>query len=213
MEAHFNIEQGSYEWHEIRHGKIGGTASKGLFVKSDTLLFDLLAEKTESFIEEENYISDDMLRGMQLEPEAREWANKNFKCEFIECGWMQSDIELLGISPDGITADFKQAIEIKCPQAKRHIQTVIENKIPLDNLHQCLHYFTVNDRLEQLHFISYRPESIKPIFVKTLTRMTKINLGTKAKPDFRVIEEWVEVAKNNATELQNQIKQTLSTLW
>jgi putative phage-type endonuclease len=213
MEAHFNIEQGSYEWHEIRHGKIGGTASKGLFVKSDTLLFDLLAEKTESFIEEESYISDDMLRGMQLEPEAREWANKNFNCEFIECGWIQSDIEILGISPDGITADFKQAIEIKCPQAKRHIQTVIENEIPLDNLHQCLHYFTVNDRLEKLHFISYRPESIKPTFTKTLTRDSIINLGTKAKPVLKTVDEWVNIAKVEAIVLQNQINQTLSTLW
>jgi putative phage-type endonuclease len=213
MEAHFNIEQGSYEWHEIRHGKIGCTASKGLFVKSDTLLYELLAEKTESFIEEESYISDDMIRGMQLEPEARQWANENYQTEFIECGWIQSDIELLGISPDGITADFTQAIEIKCPQAKRHIQTVIENDIPLDNLHQCLHYFTVNDRLERLHFISYRPESIKPTFTKTLTRESIINLGTKAKPDLRVVQEWVEIAKNNAIELQNQLNQSLSKLW
>lgn len=213
MEAHFNIEQGSYEWHEIRHGKIGGTASKGLFVKSDTLLYELLAEKTESFIEEESYISDDMLRGMQLEPEARQWANENYQAEFIECGWMQSDIELLGISPDGITADFKQAIEIKCPQAKRHIQTVIENDIPLDNLHQCLHYFTVNDRLEQLHFISYRPESIKATFTKTLTRESIINLGTKAKPVLKTVNELVTIAKVEAVTLQDQLNQSLSKLW
>jgi putative phage-type endonuclease len=213
MEAHFNIEQGSYEWHEIRHGKIGGTASKGLFVKSDTLLYELLAEKTESFIEEESYISDDMLRGMQLEPEARQWANENYKCEFIECGWIQSDIELLGISPDGITADFTQAIEIKCPQAKRHIQTVIDNDIPLDNLHQCLHYFTVNDRLEQLHFISYRPESIKPVFTRTLTRESMINLGTKAKPVLKTVNEWVTIAKAEAVTLQYQLNQSLSKLW
>ena len=42
MINHKEIKQGSIEWHELRWGKIGGTLSSGLFVKSDTLLIDIL---------------------------------------------------------------------------------------------------------------------------------------------------------------------------
>ena len=49
---HFNIEQHSAEWFEIRHGKIGGTRAKELFVKTDTLFYKLLAEIIEPFDED-----------------------------------------------------------------------------------------------------------------------------------------------------------------
>ena len=74
MKVYFDVEQGSLDWHLLRHGKIGGTASSGLFVKSDTLFYDLLAEKTERFdtdLIEEGFQSDAMMRGTELEPEAR----------------------------------------------------------------------------------------------------------------------------------------------
>ena len=49
MIKHNELEQGSQEWHEIKWGKIGGTLSKGLFVKSDTLLIDILSQRLEDF--------------------------------------------------------------------------------------------------------------------------------------------------------------------
>ena len=49
MKVYFEIEQGSSDWFSIKWGKVGGTASSGLFVKSDTLFYNLLAEQTESF--------------------------------------------------------------------------------------------------------------------------------------------------------------------
>ena len=39
-----NITQGTADWLELRHGKITGTASKGLFIKSDTLLIYLISK-------------------------------------------------------------------------------------------------------------------------------------------------------------------------
>ena len=47
MVVYKEIEQRTESWHEFRWGKVGGTRAKGLFVKSDTLMLDVLSEITE----------------------------------------------------------------------------------------------------------------------------------------------------------------------
>lgn len=213
MIARFDIQQGSIEWHELRNAKIGGSTSKGLFVKSDTLLIELLSESIEEFELEDSYSSDDMLRGQELEPIAREKASKLLGIDFVECGWLQCEENyLLGISPDGITIDLTETIEIKCPAKKKHTQTILSNEIPSDNIFQCLHYFTVNPHLQKLHFVSYRPESIKTLFLKTITRESIIDLGTKAKPNKKTVSEWVEIAKNEAEKLRVDLENAIEKL-
>lgn len=213
MIAHWNIKQGTEEWHQIRWGKIGGTTSKGLFVKSDTLLDELLSEITEPFELEDSFESADMVRGFELEPLARQEVSLYIGCELLECGWLQcEEIPLLGISPDGITSDMTISAETKCPARKKHMSTIRTNEIPLDNLHQCVHYFTVNPHLEKHYFASFRPEAIKPLFVKELTRQSDVNLGTKAKPVVKTISEWVSLAKTNAINLQTEIDNEITKL-
>ena len=209
-----NIEQGSEDWHLCRYAKIGGTRSSGLFVKSDTLLIEILSELSEEFDLHENYQSYDMIMGKEREPEARKALNAYLGIELKEVGWLQcEENEYLGISPDGITECETISAEIKCPNSKKHLSTIRANEIPSDNIHQCLHYFTVNPKLEKHYFCSYRPENIyKPIFVKELTRDSIVNLGTKAKPVLKTISEWVLIAKLGAKELQEQIKTELNNL-
>ena len=212
---HFNIEQQSAEWFEIKHGKVGGTRAKELFVKSDTLFFKLLAEHIEPFDEdyEESYQSDAMQRGNELEPQARIELSKYTGLNFIECGWIESDNELLGISPDGITPDFKYQIEIKSPQAIAHLKMCVSNEIPLEYINQCAHAFTCNDKLEKLFFGSYRPEcEIKPLFVKELTRDSLVNNGTTAKPVMVKISDLVEQSYKEADLLKIKINETINKL-
>ena len=213
MKALFDLEQGSVDWHITRRGKVGGSSSKGLFVKSDTLLLEIVYEQTEPYDEfEETYVSAEMIRGIEMESEARNKLKEYTGICFIECGWIQSDIDLLGISPDGITEDLKHACEIKCPGGKKQVETAINNQIPLDNLHQCIHYFTVNDILETLTFLSYRPESIKPMVVITLNRETLVNIGTNARPVFKTIRDVVEIAKTEALKIESKVKLTIERL-
>jgi hypothetical protein len=209
-----DIEQHSEEWHEVRYGKIGGTLSKGLFVKSDTLLEDVLSELCEEFDLQENYQSYDMVRGSELEPEARKALSAYLGIELLEVGWLQcEENEYLGISPDGISEDETISAEIKCFAKKKHLSTIRANDIPNDNIHQCLHYFTINPKLQKHYFCSYRPENIyKPIFVKELTRESLINLGTKAKPIIKTVNEWVEIAKKEGELLKEQITIELNKL-
>lgn len=212
---HFNIEQHSAEWFDLRWGKIGGTRAKELFVKSDTLFYKLLSETIEPFDEdaEESFQSEAMERGNFLEPQARIELQKYTGLEFIECGWIQSDNELMGISPDGITADFTIQIEVKCPGAIAHLKMCVADAIPLEYINQCVHAFTVNDKLEKMYFVSYRPEcTIKPLFVKVLTRDSLVNNGTVAKPVMVEISHLVTVSYLEAELLQEQIKETINKL-
>lgn len=212
---HFKIEQNSAEWFEIRHGKIGGTRAKELFIKSDTLLYKLLSETIEPFDEDadESFQSEAMERGSFLEPMARLELEKYTSLKFLECGWIQSDNELMGISPDGITADLTIQCEIKCPQSINHLKMCIADSIPLEYINQCVHAFTINEKLEKLYFVSYRPECIiKPLFVKELTRESLVNNGTVAKPVFWDIDAMVSESICQAELLQKQITETINKL-
>lgn len=204
MIAHKDIIQLTEEWHRIKWGKVGGSTSKGLFVPSDTLLFELLAEHTEEFqMDDDVFVNSDMQRGIELEPYGRDELSKFAGVVFETVGWLQcEEIPILGISPDGITADHTVSCEVKCPGAKKHISTVYNKEIPSDNIHQCLHYFTINPKLEKHYFASFRPESTYPLFVKCLTRDSLIDLGTKSKPNVKSVAEWVKIAKFNALELE-----------
>lgn len=214
MKIFKDIEQGTEDWHRIKLGKIGGTRASGLFVKTDNLLLELLSEITEDFeLDEDGFITSAMQRGMDLEPFAFSEASKYIGIDFEPVGWLErEDNNLIGISPDGISECLKYAIEIKCPESKRHLKTVLANEIPDDNIDQCVHYFTVNDKLEALYFVSFRPEAIKKIFVKKLTRESFVNMGTKAKPVMKSINEVVSIAKLNADLLQKEINKSIEIL-
>ena len=214
MIVHKEILQRSIEWHELKHAKIGGTLAKGLFVKSDTLMLDILSQMLEDYEAEDNYISADMQRGIDLEPFALEALSKEIFVEFQQVGFCQnSAIPLLGISPDGITEDETIMVEIKCPAAKKHTETILADEIPQDNIHQVLHAFTVNPKLVWMYFVSYRWENkIKPLWYKMLTKDSEINLGTKAKPIIKTVAEWVEIARENAEDLNKQINDNLIKL-
>lgn len=214
MKIYSDIEQRSPEWFELKYRRIGGTRSKGLTENPETLLIELLGEFGEDYVEqEEEFISDSMLDGIIKEPEARAALNAYTGHTFVEVGWVQSDIELLGISPDGVTADGKRMCEIKCPQAKRHVDTCLKNEIPLDNLDQCIHYFTVNEKLEELYFLSYRPEfNPKPMFIKVLTLGSLVNVGTEKRPVLKEIAEVVAMKRKAAKFIETQIPLIINQL-
>jgi hypothetical protein len=201
MINHKEIEQGTIEWFQLKWGKIGGTLAKGLFVKSDTLFLEILSQKLEEFEPTDSYSSESMDNGKFNEPFAREYLQTYTGVEFLETGWLQSEKnELIGISPDGITEDEKISCEIKCLGRKKHLSVLLDNDIPLAHIHQCIHYFTVNPKLEKLYFISFRHESVKH-FIKELTLESIVNIGTKSKPKLMT----VEAARDYAIELADEL--------
>lgn len=212
MIVYKDIEQKTLEWFEIKWRKIGGTASKGLFVKSDTLYIDLLGQYLEEFEPTDSFENEHTQRGNDLEPYAIEYVEKYTGLKFDNFGWLQSEKnELLGISPDGLTKDYRFATETKCLSRKKHTEILLKNEIPLEYVHQCVHYFTVNPKLEKLFFCAFRPESCKS-FIKELTLESVVNIGTKARPKTMTIEAVRDYAFEKADELLERINENKDKL-
>jgi predicted phage-related endonuclease len=215
MKYYFDIEQRTTEWFAMKWGKVGGTKAKELFISSDTLFYKILAQHIEEFDEDadEGYASYAMERGNELEPIALEELSRYTGHNFIPIGWIQSDHELLGISPDGITEDCTIQAEIKCPQAINHLKMVIADEIPIEYVNQCVHAFTVNSKLEKLYFCSYRPENeLKPMFVKEVNRDSMVNNGTEKRPNMELVSDLVARSIVEADKLHEQIKSTIDSL-
>jgi hypothetical protein len=168
---HFDIEQGSEEWHALRCGIL--TASEMKFIVTPTLkpasndkerahLFELLGQRITQHTEP-RYISDDMLRGHEDEIEARIRYAENF-APVTECGFVTNDDHgfVIGYSPDGLVDD-DGLIECKSRRQKFQVETILADRVPEEYMLQIQTGLLVTGR-EWLDFVSYCAGL--PMFVK-----------------------------------------------
>lgn len=208
------IEQGTEDWLRIKWGKIGGSNAHGLLIESEKLETKIISEHIESFeLDIDSFTSPEMQRGIELEPEAAKAVALKLGIPLETVGWIQHDkIDILGVSPDRLSGDRTIAVEIKCPSKERHTETVISNRIPHDNISQCIHYFTCIPKLQTIYFCSFRPESMVPLVLIKLTRNDLINLGSASNPNVKRVSEWCNLAEQNAIKIQNKIKNLLTKI-
>lgn len=166
---HANVEQGSDEWHAMRCGLL--TASEMKLIITPTLkiasndkerahLYELAAQRITRHVEPQ-WVSDDMLRGMSDEVDARILYSE--KREPVQDGGFITNSKwgfTIGYSPDGLVGK-PGLIEVKSRRQKYQAQTIIENvaadrctTIPPDFAIQCQTGLAVSER-EWLDFISY----------------------------------------------------------
>lgn len=155
-----DVEQRSDEWLELRKGKIAGTTLGEIYSKRGGRkigFYQVVAERLSLDPDEENRMD----RGIRLEEEAREMFESKTNKKVTEVGLCVSDLNPAIInSPDGLIKNrgkFTEAIEIKCLSPARHLQAVIENKVPIEFESQMMQYFVVNDDLKTLYFVFYDP--------------------------------------------------------
>ncbi len=122
--------------------------------------YEILAEKIAYRKGDEN----PMDRGTELEPEARAAVAKYLDEEITEVGICLHDkYDDISVSPDGLIYKNKKpvyAVEIKCLSTARHLQALIEKRIPEEYKFQVLQYFIVIDELEVLFFTFYDPRLV-----------------------------------------------------
>lgn len=156
------ISQNSDEWLEFRRGKISGSKLKDLVVKRGNGrkigFYQLLADR----LEQVTAYEDPRDRGHRLEDEGIEAFEEKYALEVNkDCGVWQSDINSnLIVSPDGgieVDGEYVAAVEIKCLGGARHLQAVLENKIPGEFWEQAVQYFVINEKLETLYFTFFHP--------------------------------------------------------
>ena len=160
MQVLKDLEQRSQEWLDFRKGKISGTMLGDLYSKTGGRkigFYEVIAGRLSLDPDDENRMD----RGLRLEEEAIEEFTKQTGKIVDRVGVCISDVNPNIInSPDGlikIGRTYKEAVEIKCLSPARHLQAVIENKVPAEFYSQMLQYFIVNEKLETLYFIFYDP--------------------------------------------------------
>lgn len=160
---HELIEQGSPEWLAIRCGRLTASEMKLIITPSNLKpanndkerahLYELVAQRITGYVEP-HYVSDDMLRGMVDEIDARNIYSEMF-APVAEMGFITNDKWgfTLGFSPDGVVGD-DGLIECKSRRQKYQIETIIKGVMPDDYLIQVQTALLISER-KWCDFISY----------------------------------------------------------
>ncbi len=193
-----NISQGSDEWLDYRKGKISGTMLGELYSKRGTRkigFYDLIAQRLSLEPDDENRMD----RGLRLEEEAIGKFTDITKKEVERVGVCVHDkYQNIINSPDGLIKNgdkYTEAVEIKCLSPARHLQAVIENKVPSEFEAQMMQYFIVNPDLETLYFIFYDPRIVSvPFHIIEVSRTEKLQALVDTYLNFQ-LEQLEEVDK------------------
>ncbi|MDY2947228.1 MAG: YqaJ viral recombinase family protein [Mannheimia varigena] len=168
-----DCEQGSEEWLTARLGIPTATGISNIVTPSGkkssawtSYLAELVAESIEGLTED--FKSSDMLRGNQLEEQARmayEFATGN---DVVQVGgvYRNADKDMM-VSPDGLIPTLRKGLEIKCPKMKTHIKYIIEGVVPSEYIIQVQVALWVTG-YDSWDFVSYCPEYQKQtLFIHT----------------------------------------------
>jgi exodeoxyribonuclease (lambda-induced) len=154
-----SVQQRSLEWHKQRLGKF--TASeihklmgvRGLGETGKSYAIDKAIEELYGEVEE-NFVSYDMERGVELEPLAFNKFKELKSLEFLEvenCGFFSGDFH--GASPDGLVGD-DAVLEIKCPKATTFFKLVADREIDKKYFYQMQHQMMLTAR-KKAYFFNY----------------------------------------------------------
>lgn len=172
MKIHDNIIQGSPEWFVARLGKVtascfGQAIAGGAGKTRKTYMIQLIAERMTG--ESQNgYSNAVMQRGIEIEPDAREYYELLYDVPVTQVGFIERD-EDVGASPDGLVGKDGMT-QFKCPNSSTHIETILAGKMPAKHMPQVQGEIWVAER-EWCDFVSYDPRvHQRPIFTDRIYR-------------------------------------------
>lgn len=158
-----DLVQGTDEWHDQRRGIVTASVVGRLITaktmkpanndESRGLTALLVAERITGWTDP-TYVSDDMLRGIEDEPRARDLYSEHY-APAVETGFMVRDDWgfRIGYSPDGLV-DEDGLIEVKSRRPKKHLQTILADAVPAENMPQLQCGLLVSGR-EWIDYVSY----------------------------------------------------------
>lgn len=164
-----DCEQRTPQWYASRAGLLTSTDAADLSAKplksggEPACRRDLRVRKAlERLIgkpaEEHGFVSADMRRGTELEPEAFGAYEADTASLVQRVGFIRHTSLPIGCSPDGIVGDFDGGLELKCPKQATHWGYLqLGGKLPTDYVPQIVHSLLVTD-LPWWDFVSYHPD-------------------------------------------------------
>lgn len=161
---HPQVEQGSDEWFALRCGRLTASEMKHIITpgklqyasneKERTHLYELAAQRLSGYVEPQ-YVSDDMMRGMTDEVEAKLLYIKHYG-PVEDVGFVTNDKWgfTIGWSPDGLINNRRIGLECKSRRQKFQIECIANDVMPNDFLIQVQTAMLVGE-LDGVEFISY----------------------------------------------------------
>ncbi len=160
-----DCEQRTPEWFAARLGRLTGSRAGDMLAKIKSgeaaarrnLRVDLSLEMITGKAQEDDFISFDMKRGMELEPIALgEFELRTGK--IVQRTGFLSFEDDFGCSLDGHVDNFEEIIEVKCPKPAIHLSYLrLNGMLPADYIDQCRHNTWISDA-KWLNFVSYNED-------------------------------------------------------
>lgn len=120
------------------------------------LRVQLVLERLTGEAQDDRFVSADMRRGAELEPQAVA-AYEVLTGQLVQpVGFCAHDTLLAGCSPDGLVGDVGGVLEVKCPKAATHLESLRTQTIPGDYLKQIVHLLWITGA-PWCDFVSYDP--------------------------------------------------------
>lgn len=161
------VEQGTLEWMHARCGMITGsraadfarTLARGTFAAARTdYLMELLSERLTGRLEEPKPPTPAMLRGLQLEPEARAAYEDLTGWMVTRAGfYVSTAFDRVGCSVDGRVVENDWLVEIKCPKASKILTYRRSPDVPAEYRYQLAHNLLVTGA-EACDLVLYHPD-------------------------------------------------------
>lgn len=173
-----DAEQRSAEWFAIRCGRVTASRIADVCAKTRTgwgasrlnYRAELVAERlTRS--PAARYVSAEMQRGIELEPDALAAYEWTTDVTVARVGFVEHpEIAMAGCSPDGLVGD-DGLVEVKVPNTSTHIDTLLGAPIPDKYIKQVMFQMACTGRLwcDWVSFDPRLPESMQ-LFIKRVER-------------------------------------------
>lgn len=157
--------QRSQEWRTARVGRLTASRARDMLttIKSGEaaarrdLRVQLAIERLTGEPQDNDFVSADMQRGTDLEPEAFAAYEGATGVMLARCGFVAHDALPIGCSPDGVIGDFDGIVELKVPKSATHLSYLRAGDAPSDYVPQVTHSLWVVTRAAFCDFVSYDP--------------------------------------------------------
>lgn len=157
-----NVEQRSEAWFAARLGRVTGSRAKDVIAAIKTgeaaarrdYRLELVVERLTKQRDDDGYVSKEMQRGTDLEPEAFAAYEAETGNLVRRTGFVQADDLMAGCSLDGDVENLTGLIEIKCPKMATHFGYMQSDKVPSNHMPQILHNLWITGA-QWCDFVSY----------------------------------------------------------
>ncbi len=163
-------DQRSPEWFQARLGRLTGSRAGDMLasIKSGEAAarrdyrLQLVCERLTGAMQEDAFVSKDMLRGVEKEPEAFS-AYEALTGQVVQRSGFLTHVEhMMGCSLDGHLDGFTGIIELKVPRSATHLRYLRGGVMPPEHLPQVTHNLLVTGA-EFCDFLSYDDRFMPPL--------------------------------------------------